>query len=182
MRLQHESDDQRELLHGLVEELVLVVSTNVQEEQVKGMNQFSDDTKKVIGDFTQTVNELKQSTDAIAVEFTTINAQISAVTHLLDDVNQITSQTDLLTLNAAIEAARAGEAGRGFAVVADEVRALSKRTSQFNDQIKASVTTIESSIKSASQSVKQASNIDTTAADSSLDHISAMWDGMKYSP
>ncbi len=179
MGLQHESDDQRELLHGLVEELVQVVSTNAQEEQVKGMNQFSDDTKKVISDFTQTVYELKQSTDAIATEFTTINTQISEVTHLLDDVNQITSQTDLLALNAAIEAARAGEAGRGFAVVADEVRALSSRTSQFNEQIKASVTTIESSIKSASQSVQQASNIDTSAADSSLESISSMWQEMQ---
>lgn len=177
--LQHESDDQRELLHGLVTELVQVASTSTQEEQINGMAQFSNDTTEVIREFTETVHELKQSTNAIAVEFTTINTQISAVSKLLDDVNQITSQTDLLALNAAIEAARAGEAGRGFAVVADEVRALSQRTSQFNEQIKSSVTTIESSIKSASQSVENASSIDTTAADSSLDHVSAMWDEMQ---
>lgn len=179
MGLQHESDDQRQLLHGLVEELVQVASTSSQEEQAKGMAQFSDDTRQVITNFTQTVGELKHSTDAIAVEFTTINAQIAAVSNLLDDVNQITSQTDLLALNAAIEAARAGEAGRGFAVVADEVRALSQRTTQFNEQIRSSVTTIESSIKSASQSVEKASSIDTTAADSSLDHVSALWDEMQ---
>lgn len=179
MGLQHESDDQRKLLRGLVEELVQVVSSNTQEQQVKGMNQFSDDTRKVIGDFTKTVYELKSSTDAIAVEFTTINSQIVAVGKLLEDVNQITSQTDLLALNAAIEAARAGDAGRGFAVVADEVRALSKRTSQFNDQIKSSVSTIESSINSATQSVEKASNIDTTAADSSLEHVSDMWNEMQ---
>ena len=177
--LQHESDDQRELLHGLVEELVQVISTNTQEEQLQGMSKYSDGTKKVITDFTQTVYELKCSTDAVAVEFSTINAQISAVSNLLDDVNQITSQTDLLALNAAIEAARAGEAGRGFAVVADEVRALSQRTSQFNEQIRASVTTIESSIQAATHSVQEASNIDTTAADSSLEHVSSMWQEMQ---
>ncbi len=104
---------------------------------------------------------------------------ISEVSNLLDDVNQITSQTDLLALNAAIEAARAGEAGREFAVVADEVRALSKRTSLFNEQIRSSVTKIEASIKLASKSDEKASNIDTTAADSSLDHVSAMWDEMQ---
>ena len=177
--LQNESKDQRQLLNDLVEELVQVASSGTQEEQINGMNQFSDNTKKVIGDFTSTVHELKNTTDAIAVEFNAVNGQIDAVTTLLDDVNQITSQTDLLALNAAIEAARAGEAGRGFAVVADEVRSLSQRTSQFNEQIRSSVTTIKTSINSASVFVERASAIDTSTADASLHHVSSMWEEMQ---
>ena len=72
---------------------------------------------------------------------------ITEITSISDAIQEIASQTNLLSLNASIEAARAGESGKGFAVVADEIRALSDSTSEEIGKINELASKLLTSVK-----------------------------------
>lgn len=71
-----------------------------------------------------------------------MNQEISSINEAVELISDITTQTNLLSLNASIEAARAGQAGKGFAVVASEIKQLAEQSSQGTDTIKGIAETI----------------------------------------
>lgn len=166
------------MLRTLVEELISAASGDEHQEQTVGLQKPAQETKGIIEGYVSMIQQMVKTNAQIEVRFGEMTEHVESVVQLVDDVSQITSQTNLLALNAAIEAARAGEAGRGFAVVADEVRTLSERTQQFSDQIGEKVASIESSINSVAGSVEEIAKTDLDQALDSQSSVTNMWEEM----
>jgi methyl-accepting chemotaxis protein len=110
----------------------------------------------------ESMNVIQENVTQTAIKVTEMGSHSEQINSIVETIEDISSQTNLLALNAAIEAARAGEQGKGFAVVADEVRKLAEKSSVSAKEIAQLVYGIRTSINETSKAMQ--TSADTVAS------------------
>jgi methyl-accepting chemotaxis protein len=142
------------------------------------MHNFANSTSVTLDRFIQTTVDMSASSMDLLEKVNKIYDQMPTIIKALSGIDDISSQTNLLALNAAIEAARAGEHGRGFAVVADEVRALSNRSTKFSSLINEQLQSIRTQIEQLTHDVGLVASQDVSYVINAKQEIHAALDSI----
>ena len=167
-----------------VEELTATIQ-NITENVVETTERANESSQNA-ENFREEAEKSNEDIKQLNIEMEKINETSNAIANIIGDIEDIASQTNLLSLNASIEAARAGDAGKGFAVVADQIGKLATDSAasavktkdlienaiteiEFGNEItKKTTTTIESIINGISMlagSTKEISDLSDAQAD-----------------
>ena len=137
--------------------------------------QLSDNAGRLLVESNEKMQELKE---AIA-EISNCSEEIRTIISTIED---IASQTNLLSLNASIEAARAGEAGRGFAVVAEQVKNLAEQSTKAAGEttllIQSTIDAVAKGIQISDEAVANMNEVMESAKESTQ-KMSEMADAMR---
>ena len=113
---------------------------NASVDEIKNQTVAVQDSSKIMNDKIKSMQDSSRKMDdgisAISKRIETVNKTVDKVSNIVSVIEEISGETNLLSLNASIEAARAGDAGKGFAVVAQEIRVLSDNTNTELENIK----------------------------------------------
>lgn len=126
-------------------------------DKVVTLSKMSDETMNVSTQAKETMAELihintqtKSDIDNIVDQSEKNVEAVNKINVILKTIEEISSQTNLLSLNASIEAARAGEAGRGFAVVAKEIGSLAESSASAAREIQDIIVSLVEDIQKTS--------------------------------
>lgn len=129
--------------------------------------QQSEEGQVALEELKQHINDMQAKVSYNQSQMTQLIKVTQDISSFVSTIEQITSQINLLSLNASIEAARAGEAGRGFAVVANEVRLLAENTDKTAQDIRLLVSSIASQVKTSEQTSLELMDFSTSVSSGS---------------
>ena len=142
---------------------ILADSINEVTESTETMVSLEKHTKKIIESNYESLHELYKKakgtsdiTDKIVIDMEALSIQSGSITQIIDNIEDITAQSNLLSLNASIEAARAGDLGKGFAVVAHEIGMLAGQSLEAAKNVKTIAEGISKQTEETSRNVMTA--------------------------
>ncbi|MBO5293446.1 MAG: HAMP domain-containing protein [Lachnospiraceae bacterium] len=146
---------------GQVSELAEVIRDMTQNMERNAVE--ASESVKIAAQAGETLNEGNAKMQELKEAIREINRCSEQISTIIGAIEDIASQTNLLSLNAAIEAARAGEAGRGFAVVAGQVKSLAeesaKAAGQTTQLIETTVAAVDKGIRIADETAVSMENV-----------------------
>ena len=118
-------------------------SISSSENVYDGANKMRDEAQDA---YTSTMIKVEETQNTVSSVMISLN-NLSQINEMVSNIMEISTQTNLLSMNASIEAARAGEAGKGFAVVASEIRELANMSSRMASKIQLVCTEVNDSVE-----------------------------------
>ena len=133
----------------------------VAEETARGSEQVAEEGATIVQQALGGMSQLKQTAEQSVEEVRRLNERISQIGAVIKLLDEFTTDTNVLALNAAVQAARSGEQSSGFSVIAENIRKLADESKESLDRVQSLVAEIQEATNATVTSFKSsAANVD----------------------